>query len=90
MSGESPDPYWEIVSWETAAEYPADLILYDGRATAPSLDELADIPLRTKLPAVQADHLTPWHMEEGIGYKLFTEHIKQLTAAVERSDMVAV
>jgi iron complex transport system substrate-binding protein len=76
------------VSWENADKYSADLILYDARATALSLDELADIPLWTELPAVQADQLTPWHMEEGVSYKLFTEHIEQLTAAIERSNIV--
>jgi hypothetical protein len=27
-------------------------------------------------------------MEEGVSYKLFTEHIEQLTAAIERSNIV--
>jgi iron complex transport system substrate-binding protein len=89
QSGESSDPYWEIVSWENADKYPADLILYDGRATAPSLDELAEIPLWTELPAVQANQLAPWHMEEGVSYRLFTQHIKELTAVIETSDIVA-
>ena len=89
QSGESSDPYWEIVSWENADKYPADLILYDGRATAPSLDELAEIPLWNELPAVQANQLAPWHMEEGVSYRLFTEHVKELTAVIETSDIVA-
>ena len=89
VSGESADPYWEIVSWENADRYPVDLILYDARAHAPSLEELDDIPLWTELPAVRAGQLTPWHMEEAVSYRLFTEHIKELGAVVEGSDVVA-
>jgi iron complex transport system substrate-binding protein len=89
QSGDSPDPYWEIVSWENADKYPADLILYDGRAHAPGLDELTDIPLWNELPAVGANQLAPWHMEEAVSYRLFTEHIEELTAVIERSEVVA-
>jgi iron complex transport system substrate-binding protein len=89
LSGEGSDPYWEIVSWENADRYPADLILHDSRAHAPSLDELTDIPLWNELPAVGANQLAPWHMEEAVSYRLFTEHIEELTAVIERSQVVA-
>ena len=89
VSGDSPDPYWEIVSWENADKYAADLILYDARATAPSLDELAAIPVWNDLPAVRANQLAPWHMEEEVSYRLFGGHIEEITAVIERSEVVA-
>jgi iron complex transport system substrate-binding protein len=89
VSGDSADPYWEIVSWENADGYPADIILYDGRAHAPELEELDDIPLWTELPAVQAGQVTPWHMEEAVSYRLFAAAIEELTAVVEESEIVA-
>jgi iron complex transport system substrate-binding protein len=89
VAGKSGDPYWEKLSWENADKYPADLILYDARATAPTLDDLADIPVWRDLPAVKAGQLSPWHMEEAVSYRLFASHVEELTTAVERASVVA-
>jgi iron complex transport system substrate-binding protein len=89
VAGKSGDPYWEKLSWEQADKYPADLILYDARATAPSLDDLAEIPLWRDLPAVKAGQLTPWHMEEAVSWRLFASHAEELAAAIERARVVA-
>jgi iron complex transport system substrate-binding protein len=89
VSGKSSDPYWETLSWENADKYPADLILYDGRAHAPGPDELAKLPVWPRLPAVRADQLTPWHMEEAVSYRLFTDHIEELSAKIQASARVA-
>ncbi|MEA2331877.1 MAG: iron-desferrioxamine transport system substrate-binding protein [Thermoleophilaceae bacterium] len=89
VSGKGSDPYWEKMSWENADRYPADVILYDARATAPTLDKLADIPAWRRLPAVEAGQLSPWHMEEGVSYNLFAGHIEELAARIERSETVA-
>jgi iron complex transport system substrate-binding protein len=89
VSGTSSDPYWEQLSWENADKYAADLILYDARAHAPTLDKLAEIPAWRRLPAVKARQLSPWHMEEAVSYRLFTAHIEELTAQIERSNVIA-
>jgi iron complex transport system substrate-binding protein len=89
ISGKSADPYWETLSWENADRYPADLILYDGRAHAPGPDELAKLPVWPTLPAVEAGQITPWHMEEAVSYALFAGHIEELTAKVAESTRVA-
>lgn len=89
VSGKSSDPYWDTLSWESADKYPADLILYDGRAHAPAPKELAKLPVWPRLPAVRADQLSPWHMEEAVSYRLFTRHIEELTAKILASAPVA-
>jgi iron complex transport system substrate-binding protein len=85
VSGKSSDPYWETLSWENADKYPADLILYDGRAHAPGLEELAQLPVWPRLPAVEAGQLSPWHMEEAVSYRLFAGHVEELTAKLQDS-----
>jgi iron complex transport system substrate-binding protein len=89
VSGKSADPYWETLSWENADKHPADLILYDARATAPGPDELAKLPVWPTLPAVKAGQITPWHMEEAVSYALFAGHVEELTAAVAKAERVA-
>jgi iron complex transport system substrate-binding protein len=88
VSGESSDPYWEKLSWENADKYEADLILHDARAHAPSLDDLAKIPVWRRFPAVEAGQLAPWHMEEAVSYRLFGSHVEELTAAIERAEVI--
>jgi iron complex transport system substrate-binding protein len=89
VSGKSSDPYWETLSWEHADKYPADLILYDGRAHAPGPEELAELPVWPRLPAVEAGQISPRHMEEAVSYRLFAGHIEELTAKVLASAPVA-
>jgi iron complex transport system substrate-binding protein len=89
VSGESSDPYWEKLSWENAGKYEADLILHDARAHAPSLEDLAKIPVWSRFPAVEAGQLSPWHMEEAVSYRLFASHIEELTAAIEGTQVIS-
>jgi iron complex transport system substrate-binding protein len=89
VSGESPDPYWEKLSWENADKYEADLILYDARATSPSPDDLAKIPVWRRLSAVEAGQLSPWHMEEAVSYRLFASHVEELTGAIQGAEVVS-
>ena len=89
ISGKSGDAYWETLSWENADKYPADVLLYDARAHAPKPDQLAKLPVWPGLPAVEADQLTPWHMEEAVSYRLFAGHVEELTAMVAGAEPVA-
>jgi iron complex transport system substrate-binding protein len=85
VGGRSSDPYWEQLSWENADKYAADLLLHDARAWSPTLDDLAEIPVWRDLPAVNAGQLTPWHMEQAVGYDLFASHIEELTGAIAQA-----
>lgn len=88
VSGESKDAYWEVLSWENADKYPADLILYDARATAAKLDALAKLPVWPDLPAVKAGQLSPWRMEEAVNYRLYADQIEELTANLAKAQPV--
>jgi iron complex transport system substrate-binding protein len=88
VSGKSKDPYWQKVSWENADGFEADLIMLDARAGAPSVEDLADLPVWRDLPAVQAGQITPWHMEEDVSYRVFADHIEELTASVAKAELV--
>jgi iron complex transport system substrate-binding protein len=85
VPAKSSKPYWEELSWENADKYPADLILWDARATSPRPEKLAEIPGWQRLPAVEAGQLSPWRMEEGVSYKLFASHVEELAGAIERA-----
>jgi iron complex transport system substrate-binding protein len=68
-----------------ADRYPADLILYDARATAPTFEKLDEIAAWKRLPAVRAGQVSPWRMEEGVSYRLFASHVEELTAKIRDS-----
>lgn len=77
-----------LFGWENADKYEADLILHDGRAHAPSPDDLTKIPVWSRFPAVAAGQLAPWHREEAVSYRLFGSHVEELTAAIERAEVI--
>jgi iron complex transport system substrate-binding protein len=89
ISGEGKDPYWQQVSWEKADRYEPDLILLDARAGSPSVEDLAKLPVWRDYAAVKAGQVTPWHMEEDVSYRVFADHIEELTAAVSRARVLA-
>jgi iron complex transport system substrate-binding protein len=76
---------WEELSWERADKYPADVILYDGRAGTLSPEQLAQQPTWKALPAVEAEQIGPWYVGTTYSVPFFTEHVKELTALLERS-----
>jgi iron complex transport system substrate-binding protein len=82
IGGESKDPYWQKVSWENADRVRPDLILLDARAGSPTVEDLAKLPVWRDYAAVKAGQVTPWHMEEDVSYRVFSDHIEELTAAV--------
>jgi iron complex transport system substrate-binding protein len=88
VSGKSKDPYWQQVSWENADSFQADLIMLDARAGAPSIEDLADLPVWRDMPAVKAGQITPWHMEEDVSYRVFADHIEELTSNLAKAKVV--
>ncbi|MEV0387324.1 ABC transporter substrate-binding protein, partial [Nonomuraea sp. NPDC050643] len=56
---ESEGGFWEVLSWENADKYQADVILVDARSQSMKIDEMAGKPTWAKLPAVKAGQLYP-------------------------------
>ena len=80
------DPFWEIVSFEQADKYPADLILHDVRAGALRPRDLAKHPAWNLNPAVKARQLVPWQGQEDWSYQLYAKDIRALTRAINRAN----
>ena len=58
------EEWWEELSWEQAARYPADLILVDARSGSLTGEELAaQIPSFAALPAAKAGQFGAWQTE---------------------------
>jgi iron complex transport system substrate-binding protein len=85
ISGESKDAYWQQVSWENADRFDPDLIFLDARAGSATVEDLAKLPVWRDYAAVKAGQVTPWHMEEDVSYRVFSDHIEELTAAVTKA-----
>jgi len=91
VSGGGSDDYWETLSWEQVAKYPADLILTDSRTYSLSRQQLDEFPTWKQLPAVKAGQLGDWSAEPRFNYQLATPVIRELTESVRsaRTDVVA-
>jgi iron complex transport system substrate-binding protein len=85
VSGAGTDDYWETLSWEQVAKYPADLILTDSRTYALTQAQMAEHPTWKALPAVKAAQLGSWSAEPRFNYTLATPVIQQLTELVKKS-----
>ena len=80
---------FETLSWEQAAKYPADLVLYDARTQSLTLDQLRSHPTWNALPAVRAGQITPWHAETPFSYTGFVPVLKELTAVIAKAHPLA-
>jgi iron complex transport system substrate-binding protein len=86
VSGGGSEDYWETLSWEQVAKYPADLILTDTRTYALSQQELAEHPTWKQLPAVRAGQLGAWSAEPRFNYQLAAPVIRQLAGVVQKAE----
>ncbi|HEX2144562.1 MAG TPA: ABC transporter substrate-binding protein [Glycomyces sp.] len=85
---ESPDEngYWEMLSWENAGKYEADLIYLDQRTGNLQSPELVDYPTWTALPAVAAEQTYGWNPEpvySHVGGAVELEVIAQALASAQ-------
>lgn len=72
--------YWMEVSWEQAASYEADVILYDARTGSPTPEHLAATqPTWNLLPAVKANQLVPWSSEAPFSYSVYAEKMREIS-----------
>ncbi|NYI92526.1 iron complex transport system substrate-binding protein [Amycolatopsis endophytica] len=73
------------LSWEQINRYPADLILYDVRTQALTLDQLKQIDVFNQLPAVKAGALVPWRTENPYTYYSYTQIANEVADAVAKA-----
>ncbi|MEV4110400.1 ABC transporter substrate-binding protein [Nonomuraea sp. NPDC049695] len=87
---ESEGGFWEVLSWENADKYQADVILVDARSQSMKTEEMAKKPTWAKLPAVRAGQLYPWHAAERYSYLGYAQVMEELKADLDqaRDDLV--
>jgi len=73
------------MSWEQVNRFPADLILYDVRTQALTLDQLKQISVFNELPAVKAGALVPWRTENPYSYVSYTQIANEVADAVAKA-----
>ncbi|MFG1703092.1 ABC transporter substrate-binding protein [Nonomuraea sp. M3C6] len=77
--------FWEMLSWENADKYEADVILVDARSQSMKIEEMARKPTWAMLPAVKAGQLYPWHAAERYSYLGYAKVMEELKANLEKS-----
>ena len=79
---DTDEEFWQTLSWEEVNRYHADLILADARFGG--RDWMATmIPANVqRVPAFEADQVTPWQLSFAFGYGSFAELVDQMTEAV--------
>ncbi|GAA3556695.1 ABC transporter substrate-binding protein [Nonomuraea rosea] len=82
---QSEGGFWEVLSWENADKYQADVILVDARSQSMKIEEMAKKPTWAKLPAVKAGQLYPWHAAERYSYLGYAKVMEELAANLEKS-----
>ncbi|MEV0618965.1 ABC transporter substrate-binding protein [Nonomuraea sp. NPDC050404] len=82
---ESEGGFWEVLSWENADKYQADVILSDARAQSMKPEEMAKKPTWAKLPAVKAGQVYPWHAAERYSYLGYAKVMEELKTNLDKS-----
>lgn len=82
---DATDYYWEIISWELLASYPADLIMV-GNEEAPY--PFADNPVWQQLPAVEAGQVGVWGTNAPPSYQATAYLLETLTKAVRDAKVI--
>ncbi|MEU2615878.1 ABC transporter substrate-binding protein [Micromonospora sp. NPDC007271] len=80
--------YFEALSWENAARFPADLILLDNRSTALQPKDLAAKPTWAQLPAVRAGQVTTWDAVPRFSYAGAAPLLENLARAIRDAEKV--
>lgn len=77
--------FWELLSWEQANKYPADLILVDARNDQ-IVQEVDAVGTWESLPAVKAGQLGPWYAGAPYSYARLTPMMRELAEIIRESD----
>ncbi|MFG1942454.1 ABC transporter substrate-binding protein [Nonomuraea sp. NPDC048826] len=80
---ESEGGFWEVLSWENADKYEADVILVDARAQSMKVEEMAKKPTWNDLPAVKAGQVYPWRAAERYSYLGYAKVMEELKTNLE-------
>ncbi|MFD2349903.1 ABC transporter substrate-binding protein [Nonomuraea ferruginea] len=80
---ESEGGFWEVLSWENADKYEADVILVDARAQSMKAGEMAKKPTWSELPAVKAGQVYPWRAAERYSYLGYAKVLEELKTNVD-------
>lgn len=81
--------YFEVLSWENAGAYHADVIMLDNRSVSLQPKDLTSKPTWNELPAVKAGQVIPWASEPRFTYAGVAPLIEQLAAALQKSRKLA-
>lgn len=84
-----PGGYYQSLSWENANAYAADLIMLDNRSTSLQPAQLASKPTWTRLPAVRAGQITPWHAVPRFSSAGAAPLVDQLATAIRQARKVS-
>jgi iron complex transport system substrate-binding protein len=79
------DGFWELLSWEQANKYPADLILVDARNDQ-VVEEVATVGTWEALPAVKAGQLGPWYAGAPYSYARLAPMMIELAGIIRDCD----
>jgi iron complex transport system substrate-binding protein len=79
---EATGGYYELLSWENADKYPADVLFLDSRVQALQPDALTEFPTWNALPAVQEGQIVGWEAEPMYAYGLAAASIEALAEAI--------
>jgi iron complex transport system substrate-binding protein len=82
VSAQTSDAYWDRFSWDRAAKYPADGILYDARPISLPLRAAKAIPAFAALPAVRANQIARWHVDPPPSYQAYTEAMNDMATTI--------
>lgn len=78
--------FFQLLSWERVDTYPADLLLYDARSQAMTVEAMRDQATFAALPAVQADQVAPWRVEAPYSWATYAEVLEELVDVVRGAD----
>jgi iron complex transport system substrate-binding protein len=82
VSAETANAYWDRLSWDEAAKYPADAILYDMRPISLPFRQAKEIAPFAALPAVRAKQVARWRADPPPSYQAYTEAMNDLATAI--------
>jgi iron complex transport system substrate-binding protein len=86
---EASGGYYEILSWENADKYAADVLFLDSRVQALQPEALTEFPTWNALPAVQEGQIVGWEAEPTYGYGLAAASIEALAEAITNAEKLS-
>jgi iron complex transport system substrate-binding protein len=86
---DTDDPYYEIISWENADRYPADVIVMDERAVGVEETSWEQQPVWQQLPAVEANQIGLWITPAPFSWQAYAAVLEEFAGLLQGSEVVA-